>query len=251
MIRRQIPNVLTLSNLLCGILAIYFLYDLECSTIPILPSLLIIAGAVFDFFDGFTARALKVSSPIGKELDSLADVVTFGLAPSLITVELLKSQASFADSSSLICLIPLFMALMSAYRLAKFNLDERQSTSFIGLPTPANALLWLSLPLLVHLSENKIHLWGLYSEQIYAAITAFLTNPYFICLTSLVMAGLLVSELKMFALKFKNFTWQDNKVKFIFLISCLVLLFVLNCFAIPFIVLLYIIISIITNTFKR
>ena len=251
MIRRQIPNVLTLSNLLCGILAIYFLYDLEGSTIPILPSLLIITGAIFDFFDGFTARALKVSSPIGKELDSLADVVTFGLAPSLITVELLKTQASFSDSSSLICLIPLFMALMSAYRLAKFNIDERQSTSFIGLPTPANALLWLSLPLLVHLSENKIHLWGLYNEQIYAAITAFLTNPYFICLISLVMAGLLVSELKMFALKFKNFTWQDNKVKFIFLISCLVLLFVLNCFAIPFIVLLYIIISIITNTFKR
>lgn len=251
MIRRQIPNVLTLSNLLCGILAIYFLYDLEGSTIPILPSLLIIAGAIFDFFDGFTARALKVSSPIGKELDSLADVVTFGLAPSLITVELLKTQASFSDSSSLICLIPLFMALMSAYRLAKFNIDERQSTSFIGLPTPANALLWLSLPLLVHLSENKIHLWGLYSEQIYATITAFLTNPYFICLTSLVMAVLLVSELEMFALKFKNFTWYDNKVKFIFLISCLVLLFVLNCFAIPFIVLLYITISIITNTFKR
>lgn len=251
MLRKQIPNILTLSNLLCGILAIYFLYDLEEETIPILPSLLIIAGAIFDFFDGFTARALKVSCPIGKELDSLADVITFGLAPSLITVELLKIQTSFPDYAGLICFIPLLMALMSAYRLAKFNIDERQSTSFIGLPTPANALLWLSLPLIVYLLENKIHLWGLYSERIYAAITAFLVNPYFICITSLIMAVLLVSELKMFALKFKNFTWQDNKIKFIFLLSCLVLLFVFNCFAIPFIVLLYIIISIITNTFKR
>lgn len=248
MIRKQIPNILTLSNLLCGILAIYSLY---CSDSHILPPIFILLGAVFDFFDGFTARALKVSSPIGKELDSLADVVTFGLAPSLIAVEILKLQTQFSTFADIICLIPLFMALMSAYRLGKFNIDERQTTGFIGLPTPANALLWLSLPLLIHLSESKTHLWGLYNEQLYAAITAFLTNPYFICITSVVMAVLLVSGLHMFALKFKNFTWQDNKVKFIFLILCLILLFVLNCFAIPFIVLLYIIMSIITNTFKK
>ncbi len=251
MIRKQIPNCITLANLLCGVLSVYFLYNASPKFFPILPSLLIIMGAVFDFFDGFTARLLKVSSPIGKELDSLADVVTFGLAPSLIAVELVKWNTESSLIGNIICLVPLIMVLLSAYRLAKFNIDDRQTSGFIGLPTPANALIWLSLPLMQYFSEYKIHLWGFYSEELYGFITSLLVNPYFICVGSIVMAVLLVSEIPFFALKFKNFTWKENKLKFIFLILSALLLFVFNCFAIPFILILYILISIITNIFKK
>ncbi len=251
MIRKQIPNCITLANLLCGVLSIYFLYNASPKFFPILPSLFIVMGAVFDFFDGFTARLLKVSSPIGKELDSLADVVTFGLAPSLIAVELLKWQIDGSISGNVICLVPMLMVLMSAYRLAKFNIDERQSLGFIGLPTPANALIWLSLPLMQYLSEYKIHLWGFYSEGLYDFLASLLVNPYFVCIGSVVMAVLLVCEIPFFALKFKSFTWKENKLKFIFLALSLLLLMLLNCFAIPFILILYILISIITNTLKK
>ena len=252
MIKKQIPNCITLANLLCGVLSVYCIYNDAVKMPFVTASLLIILGAVFDFFDGFVARLLKVSSSIGKELDSLADLITFGLAPSLLAVEIVKNTSN----TPYIHLIPLCMVLMSAYRLAKFNIDERQTTSFIGLPTPANALLWLSIPLLQYLANEKIHLWGLYSEQMYMGIVNLLivnllSSPYFICIGSVVMAILLVSELPMFSLKFKNFSWKDNKIKFGFLLSCVILLFVFNCFAIPFIVLTYILVSIITNLIKR
>lgn len=247
MIKKQIANCITLANLLCGVLSVYCIYHNPVKAPFVAAALLIILGAIFDFFDGFVARLLKVSSSIGKELDSLADVVTFGLAPSLLMVEIVKDTTD----TPYIHLIPLCMVLMSAYRLAKFNTDERQTTSFIGLPTPANALLWLSVPLLQNLAYKKIHLWGLYDEQMYMAIVNFLSNPYFICIGSIIMSVLLVSEVPMFSLKFKNFSWKDNKIKFGFLLICIALLFILNCFAIPFIVLTYIIVSIITNLIKK
>lgn len=252
MIKKHIPNSITLTNLLCGALSIYFLYVSENI---LLPSIFILLGAIFDFFDGLTARLLKVTSAIGKELDSLADVVTFGLAPSLITVEVLKdSLLSSGNSlfiSNILCLIPLFMALMSAYRLANFNVDERQSVNFIGLPTPANALLWLSLPVLNYLSDKKIHLWGIYQQEVYSSLVEILLNPWFIIVFSIIMGVMLIAPINMFSFKFKNFTWQDNKVKFIFLVICILLIFLFNCFAIPFIVLMYIIISLISNFTKN
>lgn len=251
MIRRNLPNCITLANLLCGTLSVYFLYTSPRAPFPVLPSVLIILGAVFDFFDGFTARALKVSSPIGKELDSLADVVTFGLAPSLICVEMMKFSTPDTLVWRFVCLVPLFMVLMSGFRLAKFNLDDRQTTGFIGLPTPANALLWLSLPFLLNLSYHKVHLWGWYSESVYQTMTSFLTNPYFILVCSVAMGVLLVSELPFFALKFKTFAWRDNKLKFGFLIFAAVALLAFNCFAIPIIVLAYIILSIIKTQIKK
>lgn len=252
MIKKHIPNCITLTNLLCGALSIYFLY---VSDSVLLPSIFILLGAIFDFFDGLTARLLKVTSAIGKELDSLADVVTFGLAPSLITVEVLKdsllSNGFSLFISNILCLIPLFMALMSAYRLANFNVDERQSVNFIGLPTPANALLWLSLPVLSYLSDKKIHLWGIYQQEVYSSLVEILLNPWFIIVFSIIMGVMLIAPINMFSFKFKNFTWQDNKVKFIFLVICILLIFVFNCFAIPFIVLMYIIISLISNFTKN
>lgn len=252
MIKKHIPNCITLANLLCGALSIYFLYVSENI---LLPSVFILLGAIFDFCDGLTARLLKVTSSIGKELDSLADVVTFGLAPSLITVEVLKSSLYSSGYSffiaNILCLIPLFMALMSAYRLANFNVDERQTVNFIGLPTPANALLWLSLPILNYLSHQKIHLWGFYQEEIYSTLVSILLNPWFIIVFSIIMGVMLIAPIDMFSFKFKNFSWQDNKIRFIFLIISILLIFLLNCFAIPFIVLIYIIISIISNFIKN
>jgi CDP-diacylglycerol--serine O-phosphatidyltransferase len=251
MIKKYIPNTITLLNLLCGILSIYTLYTTESL---IIPSVFIILGAVFDFCDGLSARLLKAYSNIGKELDSLADVVTFGVAPSLIAVDLLKefySSNSLLADYSFIVFIPLFMALMSAYRLAKFNIDERQTTGFIGVPTPANALIWISLPVIYYLETNSIHLWGIPCKEFYTFISALLLNPITILFGSVLMSFLLVSELPLFALKFKNLKWKDNNEKFIFLIIALLLIFAFNIYAIPLIITTYIIESLIINTVKK
>ena len=247
-----IPNFLTLGNLVCGAsAAIAILTNGDFK----LAFWLVVASAIFDFFDGLTARLLKVTSAIGKELDSLADVVTFGLAPSLITVEVLKgsliNEGFSIFTANILGLIPLFMALMSAYRLANFNVDERQTVNFIGLPTPANALLWLSLPMLEYFSDKKIHLWGIYQEGIYSQIVDILLNPWFIIIFSVLMGIMLIAPINMFSFKFKNFSWQDNKVRFIFLVISVLLIFIFNCFAIPFIILTYIIISLISNFTKN
>jgi CDP-diacylglycerol---serine O-phosphatidyltransferase len=251
MIKKQIPNTITLLNLLCGILSIYTLYTTESL---ILPSVFILFGALFDFCDGLTARLLKVYSNVGKELDSLADVVTFGVAPSLIAVDLLQefySSNSLLANYSFVVFIPLFMALMSAYRLAKFNIDERQTSGFIGVPTPANALIWLSLPIIYFLESTNTHLWGIPCQEFYTTLTAFLLNPLTILFGSILMSFLLVSELPLFALKFKNLKWKDNKEKFIFLIIALLLIFAFNFYAIPFVIIIYIIESLIINTIKK
>ncbi|MFA7081114.1 MAG: CDP-alcohol phosphatidyltransferase family protein [Bacteroidales bacterium] len=251
MIKKQIPNTITLLNLLCGILAIYTLYTTESL---IIPSVLVIVGAVFDFMDGLAARALKAYSNLGKELDSLADLVTFGVAPSLITVDLLK-EFSLSDPFLLkfpfLVFIPILMALMSAYRLAKFNIDTRQTMGFIGVPTPANALIWISLPIIYYLETNSIHLWGIGSQAFYTNFTAVLLNPIVILLGSILMSFLLVAELPLFALKFKNFRWKDNKEKFIFLIIALFLIFAFNLYSIPLIIIVYIIESLIINKIKK
>lgn len=246
MIRKQIPNGVTLCNLLCGILSIYTLYNYEEDIL--LAPLFILLGVVFDFFDGLVARLLKVSSAIGKELDSLADIVSFGIAPSLIVVSILQSQS---QNSGIITFLPLIMALMSAYRLAKFNLDERQIENFIGLPTPANALLWISLPIINYTENNNITLWGLNMELLYSNISSILSNPMFLIIGSLVTSFLLVSEIPMFSLKFKNLKWENNKVRFVFLAISLILILLINIFAVPFIVFLYIIISLTINVLNN
>lgn len=167
----------------------------------------IVLGAVFDFFDGMTARLLSVSSPIGKELDSLADVVTFGVAPSMILFSLFFEVEYPEWMLPLRGVMPytaFIMAAFSALRLAKFNLDTRQTTSFIGVPTPANALFWGSLVVGQH-----------------AFLTSYLFNAAFLFLFMLAASFLLVAEIPLFALKFKNLSWADNKVKYIFLLGCL------------------------------
>lgn len=250
--KKQIPNIITLMNFLCGVLSILALLLWEK---PLLSSIFIICGALFDFCDGLTARALKVSGAIGKELDSLADVVTFGVAPSLIASSLLlenKSNYEFLNlAGCFICYIPLFMAVMSCYRLAKFNIDERQSLSFIGLPTPANAIIWLSIPIINHLYKNNIHLWGIDSKELHAFLFNTMNNPYFILVISVLLAILLVSELPLFSLKFKKLTWQGNEIKFIFLICAFFMLVLLGLYSMPLIIILYILLSLVENIIKK
>lgn len=188
----------------------------------------VVAGALFDFCDGLSARLLKSYSPIGKELDSLADLVTFGLAPAMLCLMTLRGYSYPVDSlGSIFPYIGLVLVVFAALRLAKFNTDERQTSSFLGLAVPANALFWC----------------GLFQMDLSALPGA----PWIIGLLVIILAGLMVSEIPMFSLKFKNMTWADNKVRFIFLIVSAVILIVLRERGLAAVIGWYIILSILTK----
>ena len=195
--------------------------------------LFIVIGAVFDFFDGMVARLLHVSSPIGKELDSLADDITFGFAPSAIVFDYL---CSFHIHWPVIPFLAFIMAAFSALRLAKFNLDERQALGFIGLPTPANALFWGSL--IVGLQD--------WSEG-YSLFTLHSSLPYIILVGTFISCWLLIAEIPMFALKFKTWGWKGNEIKYIFILSCVPILILLGLFGLAVIIAWYVILSVATN----
>lgn len=220
------PNALTCCNLICGCMATGAAFHAHFGW----ALAMIVAGAVFDFFDGMAARALGIKSAIGKELDSLADVVTFGVAPSAMVFQLFglvqyPEWLSFA--ASWLPYTAFLMAAFSALRLAKFNLDTRQTISFIGLPTPANALFWGSL---------------IVGELPFLSSPRF--NAVFLFLFLLASCFFLIAEIPLFALKFKDFSWKENRVKYIFLIGCLALL-PLGITAITAIILWYILLSLI------
>lgn len=221
-----IPNLMTLGNLLCGCLGIIAVFEGNLIT----ASYLIFIAGILDFLDGFVARAMNSSSPIGKELDSLADMVTFGALPAFMVMKLLTMANPNLEVYFMY--LPLVLALFSALRLAKFNIDTRQSESFIGVPTPANALVVSALPLILEFNAE-------YSD--------YIQNPYTLIAYSLIMSYLLVAELPLFALKFKNFNWNDNKIKFIFLILSVILLVVFKFVAIPLIIFLYIVLSVVNQ----
>lgn len=226
---RNIPNSITCCNLISGCIATYnaFLGDIRMAL------LWIIVGAVFDFFDGMSARLLKVSSPIGKELDSLADDITFGFAPSAIIFYELSIMEYPSELLMLKPYLPYFAFVMAAYsalRLAKFNLDERQSLGFIGLPTPANALFWGAL---------------FVGAQNFMESTAYMLPV--VLLMICVSCWLLIAEVPMFALKFKQWGWKGNEVKYIFLISCLPLLMIFGITAFSVIIAWYVVLSVVVN----
>lgn len=203
---RHIPNTVTCLNLFSGCIACVMAFESNY----LWAAFFIILGAVFDFFDGMLARVLNAYSPIGKEFDSLADDITFGLAPALIVFSLFKEVHYPEFLIGIKEYVPYFaflIAVFSALRLAKFNIDERQTSSFIGMPTPANALFWTSL-----------------SVGAYDFLTSSHFNAIYLMLMVVLFCGLLVSEIPMFALKFKNLTWKDNKFRFIFLLVCILLL---------------------------
>ena len=220
--KKHIPNMITCLNLISGCIATYFAFQSDYS----MALLFIVIGAVFDFFDGMTARLLHVSSPIGKELDSLADNITFGFAPSAIVFSFL---CSFHIHLPFIPFLAFIMAAFSALRLAKFNLDERQALGFIGLPTPANALFWGSL------------IVGLESYPYFEGMEwAILVGTFISC-------WLLVAEIPMFALKFKTWGWKGNEIKYIFLLTCIPLLLLLRVSGLAAIIAWYVILSVINN----
>ena len=226
---RNIPNSITCCNLISGCIATYnaFLGDIRMAL------LWIIVGAVFDFYDGMSGRLLKVSSPIGKELDSLADDITFGFAPSAIIFYELSIMEYPSELLMLKPYLPYFAFVMAAYsalRLAKFNLDERQSLGFIGLPTPANALFWGAL---------------FVGAQNFMESTAYMLPV--VLLMICVSCWLLIAEVPMFALKFKQWGWKGNEVKYIFLISCLPLLMIFGITAFSVIIAWYVVLSVVVN----
>lgn len=226
---RHIPNSITCCNLISGCMATGAAFHGNYKW----AFLLIIIGAVFDFFDGMSARLLKVSSPIGKELDSLADIVTFGVTPSAMIFHLFHAVVYPEFMEPLRGIMPytaFLMAAFSALRLAKFNLDTRQTSSFIGVPTPANTLFWASL------------IVGNYSFLVSEKF-----NALFLFLFMLLSCFLLVAEIPLFALKFKTLSWEDNKVKYIFILTCIPLAVALGsaCFA-P-IIAWYVILSLFTG----
>ena len=225
--KKHIPNIITCCNLICGAFATYWAFRADYT----MALAFIITGAVFDFFDGFAARLLNVSSPMGKELDSLADDITFGMAPAAIVFSLLKN-VPVPDAAQGFCdyipFVAFLIAAFSGYRLAKFNLDERQSTGFIGLPTPANALFWASLS---------------YSYQ--QTIETSSNSLYFLIGGVLISCWLLVAEVPMFALKFKNFGLRDNLLRFIYILLCIVLLIFMGWAAIVWLIAAYIVLSVV------
>lgn len=226
MFKKHIPNSITCLNLISGCIATYWAFQGDAQ----LALLFIVIGAVFDFFDGMVARLLHVSSPIGKELDSLADDITFGFAPSAIVFNFLVPLTTHL--SPIIPYLAFIMAAFSALRLAKFNLDERQALGFIGLPTPANALFWGSL--LVGLGEE---------------IATLPYAGYLILAGVLISSYLLVSEIPMFALKFKSWGWQGNEVKYIFLLTCIPLLLLLEVSGLAAIIAWYVILSVVSSQY--
>ncbi|WP_299110569.1 CDP-alcohol phosphatidyltransferase family protein [uncultured Winogradskyella sp.] len=242
-IKRHIPNIVTLLNLFSGCIALIFAVYGNF----IAAALFVFLGIFFDFFDGLLARKLNVQSPLGIQLDSLADLVTSGVVPGVIMFKLISdsigtSNFNYADSwtSSLkgtvlempfLPLIGLLIALASAYRLAKFNLDEDQQTYFKGLPVPANTLVIMSLPLILEYQNSDL-------------MNSIIINKWFLIGLTLLSCYLLNSNIKLFALKFKNWSFKDNAVRYVFLILSVVLLVVLQFAAIPFIIALYIILSI-------
>jgi len=225
-IKKHIPNTITCCNLISGCIATYWAF---CGNYE-MALLFIIIGAVFDFFDGMSARLLGVSSPIGKELDSLADDITFGFAPSAIIFSYL---CTFHIHLLFVPFLAFVMAAFSALRLAKFNLDERQALGFIGLPTPANALFWGAL--IVGAGD-----W----------ISTLPYAPYLILLGTFISCYLLIAEIPMFALKFKHWGWKGNEIKYIFILSCIPLLLLLRVSGIAIIIAWYILLSIITTKIK-
>ena len=237
---KHIPNLLTCLNLTSGFIAIIMAF--QPRLLPFAPYFILIA-TFFDFTDGFTARLLKAYSDLGKQLDSLADMVSFGVAPGVIAFQMMQISLSPAAQFNIYAMaatyiIPAFIPIFSALRLAKFNIDDRQTTSFIGLPTPASAVLICSLTLILFNTESS---W----------VQNFILNPGILTLVILADSFLMVSNLPMFSLKFKSVTFNDNKPQYIFIGIGVALLLCLKIIAIPMVILVFIVESIIIYAFSK
>ena len=246
-VKAHIPNIITLLNLFCGSIAVIFAVQSNF----VFAAIFVFLGIFFDFFDGFFARKLNVSSEVGLQLDSLADMVTSGLVPGIVMFKLISlaiDAPAFAETTtdwnsmfhfngfkvSFLPLLGLLITLGSCYRLAKFNLDVEQQSYFKGLPTPANALLILSLPLIIEFQNSN-------------TITTITLNPWFLIGLTFFSCYILNSKVKLFALKFKDYSFTNNKVRYIFLMLWVLCLILLHFAAIPVIIIFYILLSLISK----
>lgn len=242
-IKKHVPNAITLLNLLAGLLALIHAFNGNYNE----AFSLVCLGIFFDFWDGFFARIWKVQSPIGLQLDSLADMVTSGVVPGLVMYKMLgdiqenQSQYNLTEDTYFMGIVPylgFLITLASCYRLAKFNVDTRQTDSFIGLPTPANALLIMSIPMIQFHSE-------------FEGLVDLLSNPFVLVAITVLSAYLLNAEIPLFSLKVKNFSWEKYKIQIVFLIISVILIAMLEFIAIPIIILLYVILSVVNNTILK
>ena len=235
--KKHIPNFITLLNLLCGCIAIVFIFNSNLA----MASYLIFIAAIFDFLDGLASRVLHVKSDIGKELDSLADIISFGLVPGFIMMKLLQSSSEVTEMNSKLAIVIPYLALLipvfSSLRLAQFNIDSRQTDRFIGLPTPANAILIASFPLIL---KHNSTFTGIDT----GFLQSLINNSWFIIVMTLLLSYLLVAELPLMSLKFKKGDKQTNQPKYFFIGLTLILIIVFNFVAIPFAFLLYFLISV-------
>lgn len=238
-LKKHIPNLFTLGNLFCGTLATMAAVERYYEA----AALLVVIGIVFDFFDGFLARILKVQGELGKQLDSLADMVTSGVVPGILMFRFYEDTIQHGDTelSSMgisMAFSAFILTLAAGYRLAKFNIDTRQSESFIGLPTPAMSLFVISLPIIYE-----------YTTIEFAKNLVF--NNYFLVSVSLILSFLMNANLPLFSLKFKSFGFKENIVKYIFLLASLVMIATLQYLSVPLIIILYVVLSIVNNMIKK
>ncbi len=246
-VKRYIPNFVTLLNMFCGCIAVVFAINNNF----VLAAFFVFLGIFFDFFDGLLARKLNVQSELGVQLDSLADMITSGLVPGIIMFKLISLVSEQIDLANLseewntffnwsgfklapLALVGLLVTLASGYRLAKFNIDEDQQSYFKGLPTPANTLLIISLPLIIEFQNSDF-------------INAVILNKWFLIGLALFSCYMLNSNIKLFALKFKNYSFKGNAIRYIFMLLSVVSLIIFQFVGIPLIILLYILLSLLNK----
>lgn len=231
--KKHLPNTITLLNLFCGCIAMVFALNKEFEMAFYFVSL----GIFLDFFDGFFARLFQVSSPLGLQLDSLADMVTSGVVPGIVMYQMLGSSSGYPKLDWAVEPFPFLgflITLGSCYRLANFNIDTRQTDSFIGLPTPANALFILSLPLVLHDLDSFF-------------VLELLTNPFVLIGITLLSVYMLNAEIPLFSLKVKKMSWKGNALPIGFLMSSVVVIASFQYAGIPLLILLYVLLSLINN----
>jgi CDP-diacylglycerol---serine O-phosphatidyltransferase len=236
--RKHIPNILTSLNLLCGLVSITLVMQnrLEWA------ALFIFVAAVFDYLDGTAARLLKAYSELGKQLDSLADLVSFGVAPGLIIFQLLTincTSCNVLERWHIIPYIAFLIPVCSALRLAKFNIDPRQEVNFIGLPTPANAIFFASIPLII-LMQERIHTFIRLDF-----LVPVLSNPRVLATLAICFSYLLISDIPLFSMKFRSMAWKENQHRFIFMTFSILLLLLFSISAVPMVILLYLVLSLV------
>lgn len=235
---KHLPNLLTFANLFCGSIAVIYAveenFEYAC--------LFVLLGIFFDFFDGFAARLLKVTGELGKQLDSLADMVTSGVVPGIVMFKLIQLNLKTNPNSFIyeepildIALIGLFLTVGACFRLGKFNLDTRQTKSFVGLPTPAMSLLVISLPLVQQYSEIE------FAKEL-------ISNNYFLIILTWILCFLMNSEIYLFSLKFENYSIKDNYIKYIFLLLSIILIWLLPFISISLIIILYVFLSLLNRS---